>query len=158
MSPFPPEVVTAAKAGDTVYGVPASITLAQWALESGWGKHTPPYSNNPFGIKARPGDRYVVSPTREVVKGLPMTVQATFRVFPSLASAFVAHAELLATAACYRPAMKALPDLAGFARALQGVYATDPDYAAILMDIIDAHDLAQFDTPGSKPCPPAKPI
>lgn len=30
--------------------VPAELTLAQWAVESGWGLHSP--GNNPFGIKA----------------------------------------------------------------------------------------------------------
>lgn len=39
----------AAKSSEVATGVPALVTLAQGALESGWGKHAPGY--NFFGIK-----------------------------------------------------------------------------------------------------------
>ena len=51
MSP-PPDVVAAARSAQAKWRVPASVSIAQYALESGWGKHIPPGSNNPFGIKA----------------------------------------------------------------------------------------------------------
>lgn len=52
---FPPEVIAAAQAAPARWGAPASITMAQWALESGGGQHMPKGSNNPFGIKAGRG-------------------------------------------------------------------------------------------------------
>ena len=48
----PDAVIRAAQASQTRWGIPASVTLAQWALESAWGSRMPPGSNNPFGIKA----------------------------------------------------------------------------------------------------------
>ena len=48
----PPEVGDAAVASRRKWTVPASITIAQWAVESAWGASMPPGSNNPFGIKA----------------------------------------------------------------------------------------------------------
>ena len=50
--PGPPEVIEAAIASRKHWNVPASITLAQWVVESAWGAAMPPDSNNPFGIKA----------------------------------------------------------------------------------------------------------
>ena len=49
---LPPEVIEAARASQTRWGIPASVTLAQWIVESAWGSAMPPDSNNPFGIKA----------------------------------------------------------------------------------------------------------
>jgi len=43
----------AAKECEQQTGLPAALTMAQWALESGWGKHSP--GNNCFGIKLYPG-------------------------------------------------------------------------------------------------------
>lgn len=140
-----PDIVDAARAGQKKYGIPASVTLAQWALESGWGKHMPPGSNNPFGIKARPGDPCVVVPTREVVKGHSIIVQAAFRKFDSLADAFDAHDELLATAPVYGHARSALPDPFAFADALTGTYATDPKYGDLLGSIIRGSNLTRYD-------------
>jgi len=46
-------------------GLPAEITLAQWALESAWGASAP--DNNCFGIKAYPGCQVQEFVTREVI-------------------------------------------------------------------------------------------
>ncbi|WP_369693039.1 glucosaminidase domain-containing protein [Komagataeibacter diospyri] len=47
---------------DGVRDVPASITIAQWMLESGFGQHMPPHFNNPFGIKAARDRNFVMTP------------------------------------------------------------------------------------------------
>ncbi len=47
----PPDVLEAARTSRQRWGIPASITLAQWIVESAWGAAMPPASNNPFGIK-----------------------------------------------------------------------------------------------------------
>ena len=142
----PPAVVAAARAAAARWGIPASVTLAQWALESGWGRHTPPGSNNPFGIKARPGDPASVAATREVVGGADVTVEARFRAFASLDEAFDDHARLLALAPVYAPARTRLPDVKAFCAALAGRYATDPHYGDRLSAVIDGSQLERFDS------------
>ena len=81
---FPPDVIAAAQASHAKWKIPASVTLAQWAWESGWGRHMPAGSNNPFGIKAVKGQPQVEASTREVVQGRSVTVSQPFRKFASL--------------------------------------------------------------------------
>ena len=142
-----PDIIKAAQASQQKWGIPASITLAQWAQESGWGKHMPPGSNNPFGIKAVGNQPFVQVPTREFFNGQWVTIQAKFRAFSSIADAFDAHAELLATSSAYAAARTFENDPAKFANALTGVYATDPNYGTELNSIISGSNLTQYDLP-----------
>jgi flagellum-specific peptidoglycan hydrolase FlgJ len=141
----PPAIIAAARAADAKWRVPASVTLAQWALESGWGRHMPPGSNNPFGIKARPGEVARAAATREVVGGDWERLEARFRAFATLDEAFDEHARLLATARVYAPARACLPDVKAFCAALTGRYATDPEYGIRLAAVIDGSHLERFD-------------
>ena len=141
------DVIKAAQASQQTWRIPASITIAQWALESGWGRHMPPGSNNPFGIKARAGQPFVEVPTAEFIDGRRVIVRAKFRKFVSLAEAFDAHAELLATSPRYATARTFENDPAKFADALTGVYATDPNYGTQLNSIMSGHHLRQYDRP-----------
>ena len=102
----PSDVADAAVASRIRWTVPASVTVAQWAVESAWGASMPPGSNNPFGIKATGDQPAVESPTREVINGENVVVTARFRVFDSLSQAFDEHGRLLATASVYKDAMK----------------------------------------------------
>ena len=124
--------------------IPASVSLAQWALESGWGKHTSA-PHNFFGMKALPGQPSVTVPTREVYHGHSVIVQAAFRSFASDDEAFEAHAKLLATAGVYAHARASLPDPIKFGHALTGTYATDPKYGDLLESIIRGSDLTRYD-------------
>ncbi|MCW6511001.1 glycoside hydrolase family 73 protein [Lichenifustis flavocetrariae] len=142
---FPPEIIAAAQASQKRWNIPASVSLAQWALESAWGRSMPSQSNNPFGIKARLGQPAVTAETCEVVSGRTLRLPQRFRQFPDLSSAFDEHGRLLATARVYGPARAVRHDGRAFARALQGRYATDPGYAVHLIALIDAHDLTRFD-------------
>src|SRR6185503_15480066 len=89
----PPDLIEAAKASQLRWRVPASITLAQWIVESAWGSAMPPDSNNPFGIKATSTQPAVESATWEVVVGKNITTTARFRRFASLSEAFDLHGE-----------------------------------------------------------------
>lgn len=144
MQNFPQEIIEAAQRAQRRYGVFASITLAQWALESDYGRHVPPGSNNPFGIKARTGQPGVETATHEFRAGTYYRVTQTFAKFPTVADAFDAHAELLATSHYYDHARRAKCP-ADYATALTGVYATDPHYGAKLISIMSVHKLTQFD-------------
>jgi len=146
---LPPDVIDAAKASQTRWGIPASVTLAQWIVESAWGAAMPPDSNNPFGIKALDSQPAVESETREVVDGKVVTIVARFRRFASLTEAFEAHGRLLATAAPYQPARTFLQDPDRFADALTGVYATDPQYGETLKWVMDSYKLKVHDPSGS---------
>jgi hypothetical protein len=136
----PPEVVDAAVASRQKWNVPASVTMAQWAVESAWGAAMPPDSNNPFGIKAVGDQPAVESATHEVVSGETITVQAKFRKFASVSEAFDLHGRLLATSPLYAPAMKKADDPDAFADALTGVYATDPNYGTTLKYVIKTYN------------------
>lgn len=131
-----PDAVQAALRTQWKYGVPADVTLAQFGLESGFGKSMPSGSNNPFGIKAQKGRPYVEAWTTENVNGVNQRVLAKFAKFDSLADAFDAHAKLLATAPAYAEARKHQDDPMAYASALTGHYATDPLYGSKLQAMI----------------------
>lgn len=142
---FPAEVITAAQTAQAKTRIPAAITLAQWAIESGYGKHMPTGSNNPFGIKAAAGQPYVEARTREVVAGRTIYIDARFRKFASLGDAFEKHGELLATGRPYAHARTLINDPDKFADALTGVYATDPNYGTLLKSVMKSANLYQYD-------------
>ncbi len=142
---IPPDVAEAAQVSFMAWGVPASVTIAQWAVESAWGAAMPPGSNNPFGIKAVGTQAAVESMTREVLSGQSVTISAKFRQFATLAEAFDQHGRLLATAGVYKPAMQRAANPDAFADALTGVYATDPLYGTTLKYVIHNYGLMQYD-------------
>ena len=76
-------------------GVPYLVTLAQAALESGWGKHAPSY--NFFGIKAGKSWKGKVQllNTKEFVNGKWITIKDKFRAYDTPLDSFRDHAELL---------------------------------------------------------------
>ena len=141
---FTREVVVAAMRSQARWGIPASVVLAQWALESAFGRRMPPNSNNPFGIKAGAGQNGVSAGTTEFLGGAAVALKARFRVFSSLDEAFDAHGKLLATSRFYERARQFMSDPDRFADALTGVYATDPAYGSKLRQIMRKFDLYKF--------------
>lgn len=138
-------------AAEQALGVPASVSLAQWALESGWGKFMPAGSNNPFGMKARKNETgpVVEARTREVYtsgpnKGKEYYITTAFRKFKDFAEAFTEHAKLVGTAKVYAPARAKLPDVDAFVDALGPIYATDPNYAKLIKSIMRSNNLYAY--------------
>ena len=140
----PPDIVNAATASQQHWKVPASVTLAQWVVESAWGAAMPLDSNNPFGIKAVGSQPGVESGTKEFVSGQEITTSARFRKFDSLNEAFDLHGKLLATNKVYAPAMQLIADPDAFADALTGVYATDPKYGFTLKWVMRTYGFDQY--------------
>ncbi|HKK14255.1 MAG TPA: flagellar assembly peptidoglycan hydrolase FlgJ [Gammaproteobacteria bacterium] len=127
-------------------GVDPRLLVAQAALETGWGRGTirrpdGSSSHNLFGIKADAnwqGGRTTV-PTLEVEQGIPVRRQAAFRTYPSVADSFADYARFLQGNPRYRQALERGDDPAAFARALQDAgYATDPDYARKIRNILNS--------------------
>jgi flagellum-specific peptidoglycan hydrolase FlgJ len=113
----------------------ARLTIAQWALESGWGEHQP--GNNPFGIKARPGEPFTRKMTQEFANGAIKFVAQDFAAYPSLDAAFTRHAQLV-TSGPYRAAWKQFQMDGNYAEFVAGIakhYATAPNYAASVLAI-----------------------
>jgi hypothetical protein len=130
-------VLKAGKAAGAKY---PEVVAAQWALESGWGKHTSG-KHNYFGLK---GAGTAVN-TQEFINGQWITIKAGFIDFPDLYSSV-----------CYLVDRwyKDYGKFKGVNRAasrndcaellvLEG-YATDPGYATKLIQIMDN----QLGTPG----------
>lgn len=154
MNSFPADVIAAALASQAKWQIPASLTLAQWAVESAFGRSMPPGSNNPFGIKALPGQPFVTSPTSEDPSGSnKITGPQPFRKFASLADAFDAHGRLLGLGAPYRimvttflNSARGPDDVDRLANALTGVYARALNYGSVLIKDMQTYDLYQYDT------------
>ena len=150
-------MVAAAIASQQATGVPASITIAQAILESGWGQTgLAKKANNYFGIKAVADlvpERYIELPTHEVVNGHSVEERARFARFATIEDGFRAHALLLSQTFRYQPAMQCKNDAAQFAEALQRCgYSTNPKYAETLMQLVREFDLTQYDVqPGKEP-------
>lgn len=134
-----------AQQSDRETGVPTSVTIAQAILETGWGKHTIGEANNLFGIKGEGPAGSVLVPTKEYQNGEWVTVMAKFAKYHSFEESIAAHAKLIANSRYYTEAMKYQNDPRAFAQKLEGVYATDPQYAEKLISIMDQYDLYRFD-------------
>lgn len=146
-------IAPAAQSSAKATGVPASITIAQAALESNWGRSgLSVKALNFFGIKGKGPAGSVTMPTAEYVGGKRIAVNAAFRVYKSMEQSCEDHARLIATATwsksglpIYAEAMKHTKEPRKFAAALEGVYATDPEYAEKLWDLMDRYELQQYD-------------
>jgi len=147
-SDFIASIAPGAKAAHIAHGVPASATMAQAILESGWGKSgLTTKACNLFGIKADSswhGDS-VLMPTTEYFKGVKTTVNAPFRKYATLADSIEDHALFLRNNKRYAPAFLC-SDGCGFAVSIARCgYATDPKYADLLKGLIKQHNLSQYD-------------
>jgi flagellum-specific peptidoglycan hydrolase FlgJ len=122
-------------------GVPWQVQAAQWALETGWGQHTPKDaetgrdSYNLFGVKGQGPAGSVSAATREFVNGQMVQVVDQFRAYTSPAESVLEHALLLTTP---RYAMAPGSSLQAWTENLQRQgYATDPEYARKLWQILE---------------------
>ena len=155
LSQFPDAVLKAATASERSSGCPAAITLAQWALESGYGKFRSA-KNNFFGIKWHPscGFPFGVVQTKEYSKAKGWyIVPAKFIEFPTLEAAFHYHGRLIVSDNPKSPYADAQPflkkgDWRGYMKAMSRHYATDPTYVQKLEAIIASNHLEQFNLKG----------
>jgi len=137
----------AARTAAAQSGIPASFMLAQAAHESGWGKRVitnadGSSTHNLFGIKATPGwtGKTADVTTTEYVNGRPQRVKQTFRAYANDTEAFQDYARMISSNERYASAMTQARqgNAVNFAAGLQKAgYATDPDYASKLAQVIN---------------------
>jgi GR25 family glycosyltransferase involved in LPS biosynthesis len=125
-----------------IYKIPASITLAQGMIESGCGKSKLAINTmNHFGIKCQtgwPGDTYLHDDDEK---------NECFRKYNSVDESYRDHSLFLTTRSRYA-ALFTLPlnDYKGWAYGLKKAgYATNPDYANMLIRLIESNKLHLLD-------------
>jgi len=125
-------------------GVDPKVLVSQAALETGWGRRVIQNSDgsssyNLFNIKADSrwsGAQTTVS-TIEYDGMIPVRQQANFRVYSSYEESFRDYVNFITQSPRYGEALVKAHDAGGYVDALQqGGYATDPDYADKIKDIM----------------------
>ena len=149
---IPNDVVAAAQASHKKFwpkGPFVSVSLAQWALESNWGK-SPSGINNFWGIQANAEQKatghFRSRLSFEFVNGQRVSRVEDFANYATLQDGFDAHATLLCKPH-YAACMQAQTPEAYCAALHICGYATAPNYSTVLIDIIRSNTLKQWDQP-----------
>jgi flagellum-specific peptidoglycan hydrolase FlgJ len=134
------------------HGVPASVTIAQAILESGWGRSAlASVDRNFFGMKCFGQGPFAVgcssrSTSECTAAGQCFPATASFRVYASAADSFRDHAATLAGKARYAGAFVHRDDPDRFvAEIARSGYATDPQYTAKVTGVMAKYNLYQYD-------------
>lgn len=149
---FIKKIAPLAKEDQKNYKISASITIAQAALESNWGKSKLASKyNNLFGVKAGENPQKVSLYTDEYVNGKRVHVRQNFRVYNSWEDSVRAHTQLIVNGTSDQPnryaQVRNTKNYRDAAKALQkGGYATDPEYAKKIIQLIEKHNLHKYDT------------
>ncbi len=118
------------------FRIPAAASISQAALETGWGRSVK--GNNYFGIKGT-GQTFT---THEVIDGKRVQIKDSFRAYGSMEESFRDYGIFLNANPRYKRCFEYSHDPKRFAEELQAAgYATDPDYASKVYQIIRRWDL-----------------
>ena len=136
-------------------GVDPKGLLAQAALETGWGHRMPRNADgsssfNMFGVKA--GETWkgprAVADSMEVVNGVAAPKRTAFRSYGSIEESVNDFANLLKSSPRYREAVATGGNAQGYVAGIgKAGYATDPDYANKLNEILHGDALQSAPTP-----------
>ena len=131
-----------------------SVCIAQGALESGWNLN----AKTLFGIKGKG----FTATTSEYYNGNKVTIEASFRAYPNVASSVVGYYDFLANTPRYANALNnhnykdAVDKLIHTTDGL--AYATDPNYISKVVSIIEQYNLTAWDAREVQPQPQLKSI
>lgn len=125
------------------YQVLPSVTVAQAILESGWGQAAP--GNNLFGIKGSYNGQSIRLQTREVYNGRSVYIYDNFRAYPSLSESVEDHGRFLAVNSRYNNLRGDTNYISVTNKLHLDGYATDPNYAYSLQNLIRTYNLTQLD-------------
>lgn len=143
-------------------GILASVSLAQFILESGYGKsELAQNANNCFGMKKSlsgnawsgstwDGNSVYTKKTQEYENDQYVTITADFRKYPSVEKSIADHsAYLLGAKNGNKLRYDGLKDCTDYKKAVQliknGGYATSPTYVESICNIIERWKLTQYD-------------
>ena len=118
-----------------------SVCIAQGALESGWNLN----AKTLFGIKGKG----FTATTSEYYNGNKVTIEASFRAYPDVASSVVGYYDFLANTPRYAKALNnsdykdAVDKLIHTTDGL--AYATYPNYISKVVSIIEQYNLTEWD-------------
>lgn len=125
-----------------VYGIPASITMAQAILESGFGNgYLARVANNHFCIKCKK------SWTGRTITHADDNPDDCFRVYDSVEESFADHANFLCSGQRYEFLFAYdITDYKSWAKGLKKAgYATAEDYAERLIGVVERYNLTLLD-------------
>ncbi len=148
---FIKEIGPIAKEVDQEFELLPSITIAQACLESDYGQSSLSQKyNNLFGVKGSNPNTSAILKTKEYQKGKWIVVKARFQIYDSYEASIRAHARLFQKGTTWNSQqykhVLAAKNYQKQAHALvQDGYATDPDYAAKLIKLIEEYNLDLFD-------------
>jgi flagellar protein FlgJ len=146
--------VPGAQKGWREYGVPASVTIAQAILESGWGRSSLSVTDsNYFGIKCQNGKYgslakgcHVYNTSECDAAGKCFATTATFRIYASMANSYRDHGTFLRVNRRYKPAFGYTKDANKFIwQVWKAGYATDPNYFTKVTTLMASYHLYQYD-------------
>ena len=127
-----------------------SVLIAQAILESGSGSSGLSANyNNYFGIKGSYQGQTVVLQTQEYVGSKLITINDGFKVYPSPTESIEDYYGLFTKSAWSQNHYSAFINAKNYkdaANALTGKYATDINYGAKLINLIEVYNLQQYDT------------
>ena len=131
-----------------------SVCIAQGALESGWNLN----AKTLFGIKGKG----FTATTSEYYNGNKVTIEASFRAYPNIASSVVGYYDFLRDTPRYAKALNN-PNYKDAVDKLihttdGAPYATDPEYISKVISIIEKYNLTAWDKREVQPQPQLKPI
>lgn len=128
-----------------------SITIAQACLESNYGQSDLARKyNNLFGVKGTSKTTSAVMTTKEYTNGKWVTVKARFQIYDSYEASIRAHNRLFQEGTTwnknqYKDVLNAKNYTEQAKALVTDGYATDPDYATKLTNLIEQFNLNQYD-------------
>lgn len=138
MANFSEEVIQLAKDVQAKYNVPASVTLATWAYESGYGKsYLATKANNFFGLSG------------SSINGSVLRSGRKWQLFKSPEEGFNAYGKLM-SGSRYSALTAGASNVNEYVNAYAETYAPSSDgnvsYAENVLKIISSNNLTQYDT------------
>ena len=150
-------------------GILASVSMAQFIVESGYGQSKLAIeANNCFGIKGYPEDQprvgtpwdgvsvYTIKTAEYDSYGNKYYVNADFRKYACMEDSIADHSSVLLTSSDgEKLRYAAVVGVTDYRKACQiikdGGYATAPDYVDLLCSVIEYWDLTQYDLQNCQP-------
>lgn len=132
------------------HGIFTSVTMAQAALESNFGKsQLSAQYGNLFGVKGSPQESVALA-TKEYVNNKWIDTTAYFKKYESWTQSILDHGYLLRYGTSWnKQQYQAVLVARNYTEAAHGLvksgYATDPTYAQKIIDMIEKYQLYQYD-------------